>query len=107
MMIYEMRTYTLKPTRMADWLALYKSHALAVQQEYLGKLVGFFTTEFVTTNQVVHIWAYEILDERDARRAKMAADQRWGEFSAKNKELDAIVELKSSILKPTDFSPLA
>ena len=107
MMIYEMRTYTLKPTRMADWLALYKSHALAVQQEYLGKLMGFFTTEFGTTNQVVHIWAYESLDERAARRAKMAADPRWGEFSTKNKELDAIVELKSSILKPTDFSPLA
>lgn len=106
-MIYEMRTYTLKPTKMGDWLALYKSHALAVQQEHLGKLVGFFTTEFGTANQVVHIWAYDSLDDRAARRASMAADARWAEFGARNKELDAVVELKSSILKPTDFSPLA
>lgn len=106
-MIYEMRTYTLKPTRMADWLALYKSHALAVQKEHLGKLVGFFTTEFGTANQVVHIWAYDSLDDRAARRASMAADARWAEFGVKNKELDALIELKSSILKPTDFSPLA
>ena len=69
-MIYEMRTYTLKPTRMADWLALYKSHALAVQQEHLGNLVGFFTTEFGVANQVVHIWGYESLNDRNDRRAK-------------------------------------
>jgi hypothetical protein len=106
-MIYEMRTYTVRPLKQADWLALYKSLALPVQQEYLGNLVGFFTTEFGTLNEIVHVWAYESLDDRAARRGKMAADPRWAEFAAKNKELDAIVELKSSILKPTDFSPLS
>lgn len=105
-MIYEMRTYTLRPPRMGDWLALYKSAALPVQQELLGKLVGFFTTEFGVVNQVVHIWAYDSLDDRAARRAALAADPRWVEFSVRNKELDAVVELKSAILKPTDFSPL-
>lgn len=105
-MIYEMRTYTLKPTRMGDWLALYKGQGLPVQQEILGKLVGFFTTEFGVVNQVVHIWAYESLDDRAARRAALAKDTRWIEFSGRNKELDAVVELKSDILKPTDFSPL-
>lgn len=105
-MIYEMRTYTLKPTRMGDWLALYKSKGLPVQQELLGKLVGFFTTEFGVVNQVVHIWAYDSLDDRAVRRAALANDPRWTEFSGRNKELDAVVELKSDILKPTDFSPL-
>ena len=105
-MIYEMRTYTLKPTRMGDWLALYKSQGLQVQQELLGKLVGFFTTEFGVVNQVVHIWAYDSLDDRAVRRAALANDPRWIEFSGRNKELDAVVELKSDILKPTDFSPL-
>ena len=71
-MFYEMRTYTLKPTRMTDWLALYQSDALAVQTEHLGQLVGFFTTEFGEANQVVHIWAYDSLDDRSKRRAAMA-----------------------------------
>lgn len=105
-MIYEMRTYTLRPLKMGDWLALYKAEALPVQKEILGNLVGFFTTEFGELNQVVHIWAYESLDDRAARRAKMAVDPRWAAFSAKNKELDAVIDLKSSVLKPTDFSPL-
>ncbi|MGG2398680.1 NIPSNAP family protein [Pseudomonas sp. SH1-B] len=105
-MFYEMRTYTLKPTRMADWLALYQSDALAVQTEHLGQLVGFFTTEFGEANQVVHIWAYDSLDERTRRRAAMAADPRWGAFSRKNKELDAVVTLESRMLRPTGFSPM-
>ncbi len=41
---------------MADWLALYKSDAYAVQTEHLGKLIGFFFTEIGVVNQVVHIW---------------------------------------------------
>lgn len=105
-MYYELRTYTIKPTRLADWLALYQSDALQVQTEHLGNLVGFFTTEFGAANQVVHIWGYDSLDDRTVRRAKMAADPRWAEFSRKNKELDAVINLESRLMRPTGFSPL-
>lgn len=105
-MFYELRTYTLKPTLLADWLALYQSDALAVQTEHLGNLIGFFTTEFGTVNQVVHVWAYDSLDDRTARRTRMAADPRWAQFGRKNKELDAIISLESRLMRPTGFSPL-
>ena len=55
-MIYEKRTYTINPLKMADWLALYQSDALAVQTDHLGKLIGFFFTEIGVVNQVVHVW---------------------------------------------------
>jgi hypothetical protein len=105
-MYYELRTYTIAPVKLADWLALYKREALAVQQDHLGQLIGFFTTEFGTVNQVVHIWAYSSLDDRAERRGKMASDPRWLEFSRLNKELGAILNLESRMMKPTDFSPL-
>lgn len=105
-MYYELRTYTIKPTRLADWLSLYEKEALAVQQEHLGKLIGFFTTEFGGINQVVHIWGYDSLDDRAARRASMAKDSRWAQFSRSNKELDAVVALDSRMMSPTGFSPL-
>lgn len=105
-MYYELRTYTIKPTKLADWLSLYKSAALAVQQEHLGNLVGFFTTEIGEVNQVVHIWGYASLDDRMTRRNAMAADPRWQDFARQNKELDAVVTLDSRLLRPTDFSPL-
>jgi hypothetical protein len=105
-MYYELRTYTLDPLKMADWLALYQSHALAVQSEHLGKLVGFFTSEFGEVNQVVHVWAYTSLDDRMQRRAAMAADPRWAEFSQRNRELGAVLRLQSRLMRPTGFSPL-
>ena len=105
-MIYELRTYEVLPTKLGDWLQLYKTEALEVQVEHLGELVGFFTTEFGTLNQVVHLWAYVSLNDRETRRASMAKDPRWQEFGRKNKELGAVVKLDSRILKPTEFSPL-
>ncbi|MDN7182692.1 NIPSNAP family protein [Caballeronia sp. SEWSISQ10-4 2] len=105
-MLYEIRTYTFKPLRTAEWLALYKTEALPIQQEYLGKLIGFFTTEIGDISQVVHIWAYKSLDDRLERRDRMAADPRWQAFGGKVKALDILVGMESRIMRPTDFSPL-
>jgi hypothetical protein len=105
-MIYEIRTYTFKPLRAAEWIAMYKQEALPLQREFLGTLVGFFTTEIGDISQVVHIWGYDSLDDRLARRDKMAADSRWQEFGRKVKALDILLSMESRILRPTDFSPL-
>lgn len=43
-----------------------------MQTDHLGQLIGFFFTEIGVVNQVVHIWAYESLDDRLVRRARMA-----------------------------------
>jgi len=105
-MLYEIRTYTFKPLLSAEWLALYKSEGLPLQQEFLGELVGFFTTEIGDISEIVHIWAYKSLDDRLERRDRMAADSRWQAFGSKVKERDILVSMESRIMRPTDFSPL-
>jgi hypothetical protein len=105
-MLYEIRTYTFKPLRAAEWLALYKTEALPIQQEYLGELIAFFTTEIGDISQIVHVWAYKSLDDRLERRDRMAADPRWQAFGSKVKALDILVSMESRIMRPTDFSPL-
>lgn len=94
-MIYEKRTYTINPLKMADWLALYQSDALAVQTDHLGKLIGFFFTEIGVVNQVVHIWAYESLDvawyaahgwpRTSAGRPSRGKTANWPPWSASNR----------------------
>lgn len=106
-MYYEMRTYAIRPTRAGEWLALYEAEALPVQLELLGDLVGFFTTEVGSVNQVVHLWRYASLDDRVARRDRMATDKRWQAFIAKVRAMDVLVSMESKILRPTDFSPLS
>ena len=103
-MIYEMRTYRLRVGAAAAYLRLVQEEGIAVQTSHLGQLVGYFSTEIGPLNEIVHIWAYEDLNDRAKRRAKLAADPRWQEFLPK---LQALIEtMESRILVPSAFSPL-
>ena len=88
------------------WLALYEELALPVQQKYLGNLIGFFQTEIGTLNQVVHLWGFEDLNERQRRRAEMAKVPAWQEFLVRNEELGALVHQENKIIVPVKFSPI-
>lgn len=103
-MLYEERTYTLKPGSVAAYFKIYEAEGLAVQKTILGHLVGYFSTEFGSLNQVVHIWAYDSLDERARRRAKLWQDPAWLVYIAKAQPL--IERMENRLLVPAPFSPL-
>jgi hypothetical protein len=106
MMYVDHRTYNLKPLKLGKWLALYEEAALPVQLKYLGNLIGFFQSEIGTLNQVVHLWGFDDLNERQRRRAEMAKDPAWLDFLRRNEELGALVHQESKILVPVRFSPI-
>lgn len=105
-MIVDHRTYTLHPLKLQPWLDLYETYALPVQKRYLGELIGFFVTEIGTLNQVVHLWSFASLDDRQRRRAEMAKDPAWQDFLKRNAELAALAHQENKILVPTSFSPV-
>ena len=43
-MIFDHRTYTIKPNRLAKFLDAYERRALPLQRKYLGEPYGFFVT---------------------------------------------------------------
>ena len=105
-MIVDLRIYKCKPGRMNDWVALYKEMGWPLQQKYLGKCLGWYTTAEGELNCVVHLWGYKDQGDREERRNKMAADPAWQAFQKAGKELDALVSQENRFLKPTDFSPV-
>jgi hypothetical protein len=105
-MIIDHRTYTMHPTKLPKWLKLYEEYGLPVQQRHLGKLIGFFVSEIGPLNEVVHLWQYEDLADRQRRRAAMAEDSAWQEFMRRNEELGALQHQENKILLPAAFSPL-
>jgi hypothetical protein len=105
-MIVDLRIYTCKPNRMNDFVALYKEMGWPLQQKYLGRCIGWFTTVEGPLNRVVHLWAYDSQADREARRNAMAADPAWQAFLKRGAELDVLVNMENRILRPTDFSPL-
>lgn len=104
-MIYEMRTYRMKVGTVPAYLRLVEDEGIAIQRSHLGQLVGYFFSDIGPLNEIVHVWAYADLNDRDARRAKLAADPRWQDFLPKIQALIEVMENK--ILKPAAFSPLS
>ena len=105
-MIIDHRTYTFRPGTVKKWLDKYERDGLPIQRKYLGEFVGMFTTEVGNLHQVVFLWAYESLGDREARRAQMEADPAWETFIREIWALDAIVEQNIRMLRPVSFSPL-
>jgi len=101
----EHRTYRFRPGTMQAWLKKYESSGLPLQKKYLGRPVGFFTTEIGNLHEVVLLWAFDSLDERDRRRSAMGADPAWQTYMSEIWAMNAIESQESKILRPTSFSP--
>lgn len=95
-MIYEMRTYTLKPGAVPEVEAR-NAEALPYREKY-SKLGAFWHTEFGPLNQVIHVWPYENLEHRTQVRAAAAQDPHWPPQTR-----EFIVSQETEILLPAPF----
>jgi hypothetical protein len=102
--IVEQRDYHVYTGRLPELVRLYETEGTAIQQELLGTFVGAFTTEVGDLSTYVHLWAYASFADREERRARLAADERWQAFLPKI--LPLIHTQRNRILIPTSYSPL-
>ena len=105
-MIVDLRIYTCQPNRMAEFVKLYEEKAWPLQQKYLGRCLGWYTTVEGPLNRVVHMWGYEDQGDRERRRNAMAADPAWGVYLAEAARLGLLINMENRFLKPTTFSPV-
>lgn len=105
-MIIDHRTYEMHPGRQGDWLELWEKEALPLQLKYLEGFVGMFTSEVGPLNEVIHLWRYADMGDRERRRAAMEADPAWVAFRKHVFELGALKQLENKILRPVPFSPI-
>src|SRR3989442_7241422 len=71
-MIYEVRTYTLRPGAVAEFEERFAKR-LSLREKH-SKLGAFWHTEFGPLNQVIHVYPYDDLQQRTAVRAALAQD---------------------------------
>ncbi len=102
-MIIEKRTYTFHPGKVQEFLALYEREGLPLHTKYLP-LIGYFVSEIGTLNQVITMWGYESMADRETRRAALYADPEWIAFGPKTTPF--IQTMETAILRPTSFSPI-
>ena len=76
-MIYEMRTYTLRPGSQAEVARNSGEVARRIRGDDYGRLEGYWLTEIGALNQVMHLWSYESFDERARLRAALGRNAAW------------------------------
>jgi hypothetical protein len=76
-MIYELRTYTVKPGGLGDMIKAASTVSRDVRGDNYGKLEGYWSTEIGPLNQVMHMWSYNSYEERTKLRAELAKNPRW------------------------------
>ena len=103
-MIVEQRDYHVYTGKLPELVRLYESEGIPLQTEILSGLVGAFTTDVGALSTYTTLWRYESYGEREEKRARLQADERWQEFLRKVQPL--IHTQQNRILVPTSFSPL-
>jgi hypothetical protein len=102
--IVEQRDYHVFTGKLPELVRLYDQEGIAIQQEILGGLIGVFTTDVGALSTYTSLWGYDSYAEREQRRARLQADDRWKSFLARIQPL--IHTQQNRILVPTSFSPI-
>jgi aromatic ring-cleaving dioxygenase len=104
--LVDVRTYTLKPGKLAPHVAIYQEHGFAAQTRHLGQPIAWLTAESGELNTIVHLWAYEDAAERAKKRAAMQADPAWQEYLRRSGEAGYLVQQRNSLMIPASFAPI-
>ncbi len=100
-MYIEERMYQLHPGKVPEYFRHYESHGMRVQMKHLPHMLGYYQTEIGPQNLVVHLWAYESLDQRATCRDALFADPEWQAYRPKIQPL--IMRMDTRIMKCAPF----
>ena len=95
-MIYEMRTYDIKPRSLPEVESRF-GEAYEKRKKY-SELAAFWHTEIGPLNQIIHVWGYKDMEERNKIREAAVRDKVWPPKIA-----EFIVSQKSEIMIPFSF----
>jgi hypothetical protein len=102
--IVEMRTYTVQNGSTEECLRIYETAGLAIQKEVLGNLIAYFYSEIGPLNQIIHLWGFSDLNDRQLRRAKLEKAPGWHEYRMMIHPY--IVSQETQIVNCAPFSPI-
>jgi hypothetical protein len=75
--VVDLRTYTVVPRKLADFVEVFDRYAMPVQLRHLGPPIGFYVSDIGDQNEVTHLWSYDDLADYDRRRIARDNDPDW------------------------------
>ena len=106
-MIYELRIYEVAPGRMPALNERFANHTLKFFEKHGIKVVGFWTEEVGTSNQLIYMTAFDSLAEREKRWGAFGQDPDWVKLRQQSDgEGPMVLRVHNKLLRPTAYSPL-
>jgi hypothetical protein len=85
--IIDLRIYTIRLRKLAEFLDVFDRLAMPVQIKYLGLPIGMYTSVVGKLNQVVHLWAFPDMGTFEARHAARDLDPAWPAYLKASEDL--------------------
>jgi hypothetical protein len=90
--IVDLRVYTIRLRKMAEFVEVFDRLAMPVQLKYLGKPLGIFSSAVGPLNQIVHLWGFSDVGEFERRHAARDKDPEWPAYLKASEHLIAAQE---------------
>lgn len=101
--VFELRSYTLHPGNLLEWEVQWRKGLKARLEVMEG--VGAWFTQIGELNTVHHMWQFADLEERRKNRERSWEKEGWSDTV--HKTVPLIQSMKSAILVPMPWSPVA
>lgn len=106
---FELRIYTAEEGKLDALHRRFREHTIALFQKHGMHVVGFWTPSEgdEASNTLVYLLAFPGKEARDRAWRSFVADPEWQRVYAESRRNGPLVQtIESTMLKPTDYSPL-
>jgi hypothetical protein len=105
-MVYELRTYTAAPGKMAELQKRFRDHTVRIFEKHGMKSIGYWVPE-KDPNTLVYLLAHKSRKDADKSWAAFMVDPEWQKvYKESQKHGSLTTKVVRVYLNPTDFSAL-
>ena len=106
-MIYEWRVYEAVPGKMEALNNRFAKVTLRLFKKHGLKVIGFWQADIGTSNVLYYMLAFDDLVQREKAWTAFRSDPDWLQGRAESeREGPLVAKVTSSILRPTNYSPM-
>jgi hypothetical protein len=105
-MVYELRTYTAAPGKMAELQKRFRDHTMTIFEKHGMKSIGYWVSE-KQPDTLIYILVHKSRKDADASWKAFRRDPEWLRVFAESQKNGSLTKKVESVyMTPTDFSPL-
>ena len=105
-MLYEARVYTTVPGKLPAINDRFAKHTIGIFKNHGIGMLGFWTAEIGTSNQLTYILVFDSLADREKKWTAFQADPAWHQVRTETEAAGPIVDhVVNAFMRLTPYSP--